>query len=100
MDTRQTALIRFESFYEALDVALDEGDAEQVAELVDARAAAVEALLDAYQGAPLPEALREQLAAREAELTARMITYYDELAEALGDQQRRSQATRRYASAG
>ncbi|MGM0577155.1 MAG: hypothetical protein ACQEXJ_15630 [Myxococcota bacterium] len=99
-DSRTTldeAVAALEANYDDLDEALDAQDAEAVDAVVSARGEAVTRLRAACGDAPLPEPIRERLAAREEAAQARMKDFDARVRERLHDGSRRAHATRRYA---
>lgn len=93
----QDALAAFEGFYDALEVAVLEGDAEAVQTLVDGRAEALAALQRVLAGEPLPRADAERVAGREAETTALLEQFSRDILAQLLESRQHRQALARYA---
>jgi len=94
--TQTAALAHFEAFYPAFARALDEEDAELVAELVEEREHALEKLLQAFAGTLLPADVRAHVEGTEAMMHTRLLRFYDQVIVRLAEERRRSWASERY----
>ncbi len=93
------ALVRFETFYAMLDLALDREDCEQVAALVEERGKVVQAIVSSFSGSELPAHIRARIEDNERRIHARIVHLYDVILRALTDERRRQVAASRYAEA-
>jgi hypothetical protein len=91
------ALVRFETFYAMLDLALDREDCEQVAALVEERGKFVHAVVASFSGGELPANIRARIEENERRVHARIVHLYDTILRALTDERRRQVAASRYA---
>lgn len=96
---KASVLERFIGFYDELDLAIEQVDVDRIAELVDARGPVVEALVDAFDGERLPDALRLRVIDSEARLRAAMVQIHDALFRSLSNQRRVAYAVGRYDAA-
>lgn len=97
--TQQVALRHFDAFYPVLAAALDEEDAERVAELVDARQQAVVELVEAFAHADLPSEVHEHIEGSEAMIHGRLMRFYDTIVLRMNEERLRSFALERYQEA-
>jgi hypothetical protein len=95
--SQHEALVVFERFYDAIDEALAESDADQVERLVAERQGALSRLLEALGGRRLPEAESARVAAREADTTAELERFSREILAQLLESRQHAHARARYA---
>jgi hypothetical protein len=95
----QDALTGFERFYDALEDAVCEGDADAVLALVEARGDAIAELQRGLNGEQLPPPEAARLASREAETTAMLERFSGEILAQLVESRQHRSAMARYAEA-
>jgi len=94
--TQAQSLTHFESFYPAFVSAIEDEDAERVAELVEERKDALAQLLEAFAGTLLPETVREHIEGSEALVRTRLLRFFDQIIVRLSEERVRSYAVARY----